>query len=65
MEVAAKPVGPKDFPKAKNIHPGELALVPDKQHSEEKEKISGVGFLKMNVELWIEKLDKVIQRQQL
>lgn len=65
MKVTAQPVGPETFPQSEDIGPFELALVPDKKHAKEEEKIGGVGGLKVQVEGWIHKLDEMIESEQL
>jgi hypothetical protein len=43
MEAAGEIVRPKGFPQAKCVAPFELALVPNKQHSEKEEKVCAVS----------------------
>ena len=39
MEVGAQIVGPEGLPQSQNVHPLELAFVPDQNHPEEEEEI--------------------------
>ena len=63
METTAQVIGPKGFPEAKNVYPFEFALVPDKQHAEEKEEVGRVSRLEMEIKFRIHELDEIIESQ--
>lgn len=65
VKITAQPVGPESFPQTEDIGPFEFALVPDKQHAKEEEKVGGVGGLEVQVEGWIHELDEMIKSKQL
>jgi len=45
MEVAAIKVCPQSFPETQYIIPDKFALIPNKEHPEEKEKVCAVSLL--------------------
>lgn len=47
VKVTAQPVGPETFPQTKNIAPFEFALIPDKKHAKEEEKVGRIGGLEV------------------
>lgn len=49
VKITTQPVRPQGLPESKYVRPFELALVPYEQHTEEKEEISRVGGLEMQV----------------
>ena len=65
VELAALEVGPESLPEAEHICPLKLALIPDKQHSEEEEKVGRVGFFEVEVEGGVHKLDEVVECEKL
>ena len=65
MEVATVIIRPQPLPQTEHVGPYELALVPDKQHAEEKEEIGGVGGLQVHIELRIHELQQVVESEQL
>src|SRR5690349_14556447 len=65
MIVGAHVIGPEALPEPEHVEPLKLALVPDEEHAEEEEKVGTLGLLEMKVELRVEQLHQLIQRQQL
>lgn len=61
VEAAGQIVRPQSFPKAKNIRPCKLALVPYKKHPEEEEKVRAIGRLEMEVKLGVHELNELIK----
>ena len=65
VEVAAAIIGPQRLPQTEHVGPFEFALVPNEQHSEEKEEVCRVGGLEVQVKLGIHELDKVVECREL
>jgi len=65
VEVAALVVGPERLPQPQYIRPLEFALVPDKQHPEEKEEVCRLSGLKVKIQLGVHKLYEVVKRREL
>lgn len=65
METARKIVCPERFPETQYVGPFKFPLVPDKEHSEEEEKVGAVRGLQMEVELRVHKLDEVVNGEEL
>ena len=65
VKLRREVVGPQQLPQPQDITPVELALVPDEQHAEEEEEVGRVGGLEVQVELWVEELDELVERGEL
>jgi hypothetical protein len=65
VEIATIVISPKRLPESQDIGPFEFSLVPDKEHTEEKEEVCGIGGLEMEIEFRIHNLDEMIECKKL